>query len=185
YGCVPRKSKIIQFPELTNKKLDLAFLLGFYDGDGKKNTTQICTGSSQFLKQIKEKFNLGFEIRKDEYDGTIEGRKIHSKGFKMHLGADLFNKMMNNYKWSLPSKRRFFSTNEEKAKLAAEASKSNTGKPIFNISGDELEKLVWEKPTTEIAREFGVSDKAISKRCAREGIEKPGRGFWVKKRSNK
>ncbi|MHA2040149.1 MAG: hypothetical protein ACW98X_27410, partial [Promethearchaeota archaeon] len=34
-GVVPRKSKIIELPYLDSHELYLAFLLGFYDGDGK------------------------------------------------------------------------------------------------------------------------------------------------------
>lgn len=30
---------------------------------------------------------------------------------------------------------------------------------------EELEKLVWEKPTREIAKDFGVSDNAVAKWC--------------------
>lgn len=46
---------------------------------------------------------------------------------------------------------------------------------------EELEKLVWEKPTVQIAQDFGVSDKAVEKWCKTYGIEKPPRGYWVKK----
>jgi hypothetical protein len=44
---------------------------------------------------------------------------------------------------------------------------------------------VWEKPTTQIAKDFGVSDKAIEKWCKTYGIEKPARGYWVKKACTK
>lgn len=50
---------------------------------------------------------------------------------------------------------------------------------------EELEKLVWEKPTAQIARELGVSDKAVEKWCKAYGIEKPPRGYWVKKACGK
>lgn len=46
---------------------------------------------------------------------------------------------------------------------------------------EELEKLVWSKPTARIAKDFGVSDKAVEKWCKGYGIEKPPRGYWVKK----
>lgn len=46
---------------------------------------------------------------------------------------------------------------------------------------EELEKLVWEKPTAQIAKDFGVSDKAVEKWCKGYDIEKPPRGYWVKK----
>jgi hypothetical protein len=49
----------------------------------------------------------------------------------------------------------------------------------FTISKQDLEKLVWEKPTVKIARDLGVSDVAISKRCKKLGIQKPPRGYWT------
>jgi hypothetical protein len=45
-----------------------------------------------------------------------------------------------------------------------------------------LEKLVWEKPTTEIAKEYGVSDKAVEKWTKSYNISKPPRGYWEKKK---
>jgi 5-methylcytosine-specific restriction endonuclease McrA len=45
---------------------------------------------------------------------------------------------------------------------------------------EELQKLIWEKPTIKIAKEFGVSDKAIEKQCKKHGISKPPRGYWAK-----
>lgn len=49
-----------------------------------------------------------------------------------------------------------------------------------NLHGKDLRALVWTKPTTEIAREFGVSDVAVAKRCKAQGIPKPAPGFWAK-----
>jgi hypothetical protein len=54
-----------------------------------------------------------------------------------------------------------------------------------NISREELESLVWSKPTRLVAVDFGVSDSAISKRCRLEGIRKPPRGFWARVDSGK
>ncbi|MBU6454352.1 MAG: hypothetical protein KGS72_21450 [Cyanobacteria bacterium REEB67] len=50
----------------------------------------------------------------------------------------------------------------------------------FDPSREELENLVWEMPTLKVAAIFGVSDKAIDKRCRLLGIAKPGRGYWTK-----
>ena len=47
-------------------------------------------------------------------------------------------------------------------------------------SKEELQKLVWEKPMTQIATELGVSDSAIIKRCKKLEILKPKRGYWIK-----
>ena len=43
---------------------------------------------------------------------------------------------------------------------------------------DDLQKLAWEKPIVQIAREFGVSDKAVHKWCKRMNVKKPPLGFW-------
>lgn len=43
-----------------------------------------------------------------------------------------------------------------------------------------LSKLVWEMPTIQIAKDFGVSDKAIQKWCKFYEISKPPRGYWAK-----
>jgi hypothetical protein len=45
-------------------------------------------------------------------------------------------------------------------------------------SKEELEKMLWEKPTTCLAKELGVSGKAIEKWCKTYGIQKPPRGYW-------
>jgi hypothetical protein len=49
---------------------------------------------------------------------------------------------------------------------------------------EELEKLVWEKPTYILAEELGVTDSAIGKKCKSLGIIKPSRGYWAKKNSS-
>ena len=50
----------------------------------------------------------------------------------------------------------------------------------FDISKEDLERLVWEKSTVKIAKDLGVSDVAVAKRCKKFGIKKPPRGYWMK-----
>lgn len=45
-------------------------------------------------------------------------------------------------------------------------------------SKEELSKLLWEKPTTQIALDFGVSDSAVGKWAKSYEINKPPRGYW-------
>lgn len=52
-------------------------------------------------------------------------------------------------------------------------------------SKEELSKMIWEKPASCIAKEFGVSDKAIEKWCKTYGIKKPPRGYWSKQKNLK
>lgn len=56
---------------------------------------------------------------------------------------------------------------------------------VVRPSKDELEKLTWSKPTSQIAKDFGVSDKAIEKWCKAYEIEKPPRGYWAKQHYSK
>lgn len=50
-------------------------------------------------------------------------------------------------------------------------------------SKEVLEKFLWEKPTSQIAIDFGVSDNAITKWAKSYGLEKPPRGYWSKLKS--
>lgn len=51
----------------------------------------------------------------------------------------------------------------------------------FEITREELEKLITEKPYTEIAKMFGVSDNAIRRRAKNLGILLENRlGYWAK-----
>lgn len=54
-------------------------------------------------------------------------------------------------------------------------------KKKFEVSKEDLERLVWEMPTTAVAKIFGVSDKAIEKRCLELLVPKPPRGYWQKR----
>lgn len=50
----------------------------------------------------------------------------------------------------------------------------------FEIDREMLKKLVWEMPTVEVAKIFGVTDSANSKRCRNLNIDKPPRGYWTR-----
>lgn len=46
---------------------------------------------------------------------------------------------------------------------------------------EELKTLLWEIPTLQIAKKYGVSDNAVAKWAKTYDLEKPPRGFWAKK----
>ena len=58
-------------------------------------------------------------------------------------------------------------------------------KKILWPKKEELQKLLWEMPMQNIAKIFGVSDVAISKWAKTYKIDKPPRGYWVKKTTEK
>jgi hypothetical protein len=55
----------------------------------------------------------------------------------------------------------------------------------LKLTREELHKLVWTKPMTEVAKDFQISDRAMAKICARKQVPVPSRGFWAKKTAGK
>jgi hypothetical protein len=53
------------------------------------------------------------------------------------------------------------------------------------LSRENLYELVWSKPMTHLARDFGVSDVALHKHCKARAIPKPPQGYWLKKQFGK
>jgi DNA-binding Lrp family transcriptional regulator len=76
----------------------------------------------------------------------------------------------NNYEFTFESKIK------EQKSVDKKVRKTKIDWP----SKEKLEKLVNEIPCSILAKQLGVSDKAISKMCKKLHIEKPGRGFWEK-----
>jgi len=96
---------------------------------------------------------------------SAQHHKKHSKNKKRKVKCASCGKVFGTYK-----KNAMYCSNECAGKA----------KRKFNPTKEELEKLVWEIPTCSVAKLFGVSDKAIEKRCRLLGISKPPRGYWQK-----
>jgi len=54
---------------------------------------------------------------------------------------------------------------------------------VVRPSKEDLEKLVWETPSSLLALRFDVSDRTIGKWCENYRITKPSRGYWSKIKS--
>ncbi len=50
---------------------------------------------------------------------------------------------------------------------------ARSGDPL-TLSREDLYELVWSKPMTELAQDFGLSDVALAKRCRKLGVPIPG-----------
>ncbi|MFW9873496.1 MAG: hypothetical protein ACFFG0_10365 [Candidatus Thorarchaeota archaeon] len=182
-GVVPRKSKIIELPDLNTRELYLAFLLGFYDGDGKTGYPRIFTGSRKFLEQIKNKFKLKYKIYERSSSGYYQGRLIKSHGYSMSIGVKLFNEMIANYQESLPRKRRLVSYNEKLEIIRNSSDLISTKK--FKITKEELEDLVWKMPLTKIGANYGVNSRTVKYWCIKWGISTPPLGYWARQSKNR
>jgi len=49
----------------------------------------------------------------------------------------------------------------------------------------KLASLIKQRPVSQVAKEFGVSDVAVRKHCRKLGLDLPERGYWQKKRAGK
>ena len=85
--------------DLGDPLLDLAFLLGFYDGEGITGTTQIELGSKKMLEEIKDRFNIDHDVL------PHTNRPGH---YYLFLGSQLVNLMQAIYRNSMISKRKDF-----------------------------------------------------------------------------
>jgi hypothetical protein len=69
--------------------------------------------------------------------------------------------------------------------FAGRKEKLNKGLPRINKrkaqrpNREQLLKLLWKYPTTQIAKDHGVSDKAVEKWAKSYGLKKPPRGYWT------
>lgn len=158
-----KKTYNIELPMLSSRELLLAFLLGFFDGDGKRGSTRITSSSFKFLDQIKIKFNLPYTI-------------YHEPGknaWSLHLGAELFNQMLDNYKKSMPRKRVRLVTPKE-------LKERNTKIMITTEVLEEIQNLVLRIPIKELCVYYGISSSRLGQICRENDIIIPPRGYWVK-----
>ena len=51
---------------------------------------------------------------------------------------------------------------------------------FITLPRSQLYELVWSKPVTEVAKDFGMSDVALAKRCRAVRVPIPPRGYWAK-----
>ncbi|WP_188641083.1 hypothetical protein [Blastomonas marina] len=50
---------------------------------------------------------------------------------------------------------------------------------------EEFHALVWSRPMTQLAKEFGLSDVALHKSCRKHAIPTPPAGWWAKQKAGK
>ena len=46
---------------------------------------------------------------------------------------------------------------------------------------EKLYEEVWEKPMSEVCKNYGISDVALKKTCKKLRLATPPRGYWAKK----
>jgi len=51
----------------------------------------------------------------------------------------------------------------------------------ITLTRQELYDLVWSKPMSSLAKEFGITDVGLAKRCRAVDVPIPYRGYWTRK----
>ncbi len=59
--------------------------------------------------------------------------------------------------------------------------KENQDRSHLSLTREQLYELVWSKPMQHLVNDYGVSDRAMAKLCARNQVPVPPRGYWAKK----
>ncbi len=164
FGCLPMiqdlrnlgyaSSKTVrkEIPYLMDRNLFLAWLLGFYDGDGSQDTTLIYSASKVFLEQIKNKLGLGWEVK--------EIKRPQKNYYYLRLGAEIFNEMMRNYQYSMKRKRRKF--REDSFEILKE-----------KVSKDEIQDLIYKYPKYKIEQKLNVNYRVLQRLIEEWNIKEP------------
>lgn len=169
---IGKKSHRIELSDFKNiireRELYLAFLLGFFDGDGETGTSQIDLKSKRFLEQIKNKFNIKYKLRKiKSMDGIC---------WRLTLGAELFNEMLDNFQQSLPSKRIRLEECQERMERLKNFAQS---RQKFMFTKVQIEKLVWYMTYKEIADlhyeifKVKITERTVKKWVYKMGVARP------------
>ncbi|MFX1373500.1 MAG: hypothetical protein ACFFCE_16730 [Promethearchaeota archaeon] len=162
-----KRIKILIFPTLKNEKLMLAFLLGFYDGDGSlrqytspqgkiKVSPHICSINGEFLEKIRIYYQIKnnvFLTQKEKFDyetGKIKLLKLYG----LTLGPQLFHKMMSGMNNSMKRKR---------ALVNSVYITSQRNWLLKVLPKEKIEKILKILPTYRIADLLGLSPNVIKR----------------------
>jgi biotin operon repressor len=135
--------------------------------------------SEEKIKEIDGK-RMAFLFQ--EIEGQVENKKVFPAKRKTIIDAEEVRKLGETFTTKEIAEQLGVPEGSLRKYLSAKKiSIADKHKEKFSPTKEELEKLVNEKPMTELAKMFGVSDTAIKKRCKRLGIEIGSRrGYWAK-----
>ena len=57
--------------------------------------------------------------------------------------------------------------------------------PVQQLTRRVIYDLVWARPMTKVAEDFGISDVALKKLCDKHRVPTPSRGYWAKRDAGK
>ena len=132
------------------------------------------------LKEIKKRVTLSSEISKEMLLEAITNCSNKEDILKiLNISNSSYNRLYRLYNLENEFEyKKFIDRVNQIRSNNLPVSKTKIEWP----SKEELEKILWEKPTTYIAKDLGVSDKAVEKHVKKLGLTKPPRGYWAKQK---
>ena len=124
------------------------------------------------------------------------GEDFNFKKIKASKKIDEFNHQSKLKKENIKQKINCSVCGKEKIILKSRLKKNNfCSRKCLELSAykgyknkptkEELSDMLWKIPTTKIAANYSVSDKAVERWVKKFGLTKPPRGYWTKKLINK
>ena len=132
-------------------------------------------------------FHQYFEVSAEEFLRKLAADSVKLYPPKFSIGkinnrryADYLRNILTSNSEELS---RLYEASHKAEKLIQEA-RLEQNKPTEKqkawqlLSKEELEKLVWSTPATEVALMYDISETAVRKKCKKFDIKTPGRGYW-------
>ncbi|MFW9987234.1 MAG: hypothetical protein ACFFC3_01100 [Candidatus Odinarchaeota archaeon] len=161
YGFKVSKSHLTQIPkfrdipgEPSSRQLLLAFLRGYYDGDGRSGSNNIGAASKRFLVRIRHALDIKYPIirESESYSYIDDSGKIHilHSFYSLNLGVLLFNEM------SLACKLGDVSTLGRKDRVAHLREQSldilKAKLDILGLDKNDIQDMVYNHPQFKLVK---------------------------------
>lgn len=115
-----------------------------------------------------------------EYQCEICGiNEWNKKSIKLevdHINGNAFDSRFENVRFLCPNCH-----SQETYKNKTKPERKPKPNKYFLPEKELLLILIWEKPLSLVAQEFGISANGLKKRCKKLGLNFPSRGYWQKK----
>ncbi len=143
------------------------------------------TSRSSVKEKILKQNLIAYVCLECGNDGSWNGKKLSLQ--LDHLNGIRNDNRLNNLRFLCPNCHSQTSTFSGKSKRKSERTIIKKDNPfrkqktkILWPDVEEMKKLVWSKPSSQLSIELGVSDTSIKKYCIKNSINKPSRGHWSK-----
>lgn len=140
----------------------------------KMRQLKMATRAKKWVHDVIRHTSISFQAERDKNEALTAYNNGTSRGMMdLHYRNTIGDSKILTKFWDLVP-----------AKLLAKMPEVELPKRIRIAwpSKEALKKLVWEKPMIHAAKEIGVSDVALRKRCLGLGIALPPAGHWIKQR---